>query len=229
MVKRAQVAEPTNHIAVFQETSIRRVWHKEEWWFSVVDLCAILTASPDAGVSWRKFQPRLNAEGGQPVTFCHGLKLLAPDGNVFLYPLVIAVVFVPLWPLLVSIELNFPWHKLKFWTSKAERSVPWTLTEEDAVFKVSMSGLVERLSRAEIEALEQVHDPLHAVPNLPFGHLNRVWQSFVDGLEPDCELWSFRGRWKAKYCDWQMHGYVARREETIGPFFLTAQRSIRET
>ena len=81
MVKRAKFTESGNHIAVFQESSIRRVWHNEEWWFSVADVCAILTASPDAGAYWRKLKQRLNAEGGQPVTFCHGLKLLAPDGK----------------------------------------------------------------------------------------------------------------------------------------------------
>ena len=89
-----------------------------------------------------------------------------------------------------------------------------------------MSDLVEKLSRAEIETREQVVDPLHAVPNLPFGHLNGVWQSFVDGLEPDCELWSFRGRWKTEYRDWQMQGYVAQQGETIGAYFLTAQREM---
>lgn len=72
-------SSPANHIAVFQETTIRRVWHNEEWWFSVVDVCAILTESPDAGAYWRKLKQRLNAEGGQPVTFCHALKLQAPD------------------------------------------------------------------------------------------------------------------------------------------------------
>jgi len=81
IVKSTQAAEPENHIAVFQETSIRRVWHNEAWWFSVVDVCAILTASPDASAYWRKLKQRLNAEGGQPVTFCHGLKLMAPDGK----------------------------------------------------------------------------------------------------------------------------------------------------
>jgi hypothetical protein len=149
--------------------------------------------------------------------------------NVFLYPLAIVFIFIPLWPLLVSIELHFPWHKLKFWTSKAERSVPWTLTDTEPAFKVSKSDLVEKLSRAEIEALEQVDDPLHAVPNLPFGHLNSVWQSFVDGLETDCELWSFRGRWKTQYRDWQMQGYVALHGEKIEPYFLTSQRSLTET
>ena len=79
MKKATNAPEPANHIAVFQETTIRRVWHNEEWWFSVVDVCAILTASLDAGAYWRKLKQRLNAEGGQPVTFCHGLKRQAPD------------------------------------------------------------------------------------------------------------------------------------------------------
>ena len=47
----------------------------------MVNVCAILTDSPDAGAYWRKLKQRLNAEGSQPVTFCHGLKLAAPDGN----------------------------------------------------------------------------------------------------------------------------------------------------
>ena len=77
----AAKANSANHIAVFQETTIRRTWHNEEWWFSVVDVCAILSESPDAGDYWRKLKQRLNAEGGHPVTFCHGLKLVAPDGK----------------------------------------------------------------------------------------------------------------------------------------------------
>ena len=56
MVKSTKNTEQANHIAVFQEASIRRVWHNEEWWFSVVDVCAILTASLDAGAYWRKLK-----------------------------------------------------------------------------------------------------------------------------------------------------------------------------
>lgn len=49
MKKTTTPTEPANHIAAFQESSIRRVWHNEEWCFSVVNICAILTSSPDAG------------------------------------------------------------------------------------------------------------------------------------------------------------------------------------
>lgn len=72
---------PKNHLVVFQERSIRRTWHNAEWWFSVVDVCGVLTESADHGAYWRKLKQRLGAEGGEVVTFCHGLKLEAPDGK----------------------------------------------------------------------------------------------------------------------------------------------------
>ena len=72
---------PEERIAVFQEQAIRRTWHNNEWWFSVIDVCAVLTSSPDAGAYWRKLKQRLAAEGSEAVTFCHGLKLTAPDGK----------------------------------------------------------------------------------------------------------------------------------------------------
>ena len=81
MIKTPATNSSANHIVVFQEANIRRTWHNDEWWFSVVDVCSILTKSPDAGAYWRKLKQRLNSEGGQPVTFCHGLKLQAADGK----------------------------------------------------------------------------------------------------------------------------------------------------
>ena len=70
-----------DRLAVFEDHSIRRLWRENEWWFSVVDVCGALTGSPDANAYWRKLKQRLAAEAGQPVTFCHGLKLEAPDGK----------------------------------------------------------------------------------------------------------------------------------------------------
>jgi len=48
----------------------------------VVDVVRALTDSADAGAYWRKLKQRLNQEGSQVVTFCHGLKLPAPDGKM---------------------------------------------------------------------------------------------------------------------------------------------------
>ena len=36
-------------VILFQEQAIRRSWNRNEWWFSVVDVCAVLTGSVDAG------------------------------------------------------------------------------------------------------------------------------------------------------------------------------------
>jgi hypothetical protein len=69
-------------MAVFRAKEIRKAIHKDEWWFSIVDVCAVLTESTDAGAYWRKLKQRLKEEGSEVVTFCHGLKLLAPDGKL---------------------------------------------------------------------------------------------------------------------------------------------------
>jgi len=71
-----------NKIALFEKKQTRKIWHNEEWYFSVVDICFALTESSDAGAYWRKLKQRLNEEGSEVVTFCHGLKLLAPDGKM---------------------------------------------------------------------------------------------------------------------------------------------------
>jgi len=68
-------------IVVFQEKSVRRTWHQDEWWFSVQDIVAVLTDSADAGAYWRKLKQRLGGEGSEVVTLCHGLKLEALDGK----------------------------------------------------------------------------------------------------------------------------------------------------
>ena len=70
-------------IAIFKGRKIRRTLHKNEWWFSVADICGALTDSPDAGAYWRKLKQRLQEEGSEVVTFCHGLKLQAADGKKY--------------------------------------------------------------------------------------------------------------------------------------------------
>ena len=70
-------------IQLFEDKRIRTAWdeEKEEWYFSVVDVVAVLTDSVDPAAYWRKLKQRLKAEGNETVTNCHGLKLSAPDGK----------------------------------------------------------------------------------------------------------------------------------------------------
>ncbi len=74
----------TTKIALFKGKKIRKTIYNNEWWFSVVDVCEVLTDSIDAGAYWRKLKQRLKEEGSEVVTFCHGLKLEAIDGKKYL-------------------------------------------------------------------------------------------------------------------------------------------------
>ena len=68
----------------FFDGTIRKVWHKqkEEWYFSVVDVCQVLTDSADGRKYWNKLKQRLTEEGNETVTNCHQLKLKASDGKM---------------------------------------------------------------------------------------------------------------------------------------------------
>lgn len=70
-------------IAIFKGKEVRKVIHNDEWWFSIVDICFVLTESKDSGAYWRKLKQRLINEGSQVVTNCHGLKLEASDGKKY--------------------------------------------------------------------------------------------------------------------------------------------------
>lgn len=76
-----------NKIQIFNDKRIRSIWdsENEKWYFSVVDVVAILTDSPDYQTSrkyWNKLKERLKKEGIEPVTICHQLKLPAADGKL---------------------------------------------------------------------------------------------------------------------------------------------------
>ena len=73
-----------NSIKLFEEHKVRTSWNSEEekWYFSVIDIVAILTESKDPTAYWRKLKQRLKAEGNETVTICHGLKMIAPDGKM---------------------------------------------------------------------------------------------------------------------------------------------------
>lgn len=49
--------------------------------FCHVDVVSVLTARPDSGAYRRKLKERLQKEGNETVTNCHGLKMTAADGN----------------------------------------------------------------------------------------------------------------------------------------------------
>lgn len=73
-----------NSIKLFGGDKIRAVWddEQEKWYFSVVDVVAVLTESPNPQTYWRVFKKRLKDEGNETVTNCNGLKMPAADGKM---------------------------------------------------------------------------------------------------------------------------------------------------
>lgn len=74
-------------IRLFEDKRIRTAWdeEKEEWYFSIVDVVAILTESPNPNNYWKVLKKRLKDEGNQSVTNCNRLKLKSSkDGKRYL-------------------------------------------------------------------------------------------------------------------------------------------------
>ena len=76
-----------NQLQLFENKEIRTAWdeEREEWYFSVVDVVAVLTDSPNPNNYWKVLKKRLKDEGNQSVTFCNQLKLKShKDGKRYL-------------------------------------------------------------------------------------------------------------------------------------------------
>ena len=73
-------------IQLFEDKRIRTAWdeEKEEWYFSIVDVVAVLTEQPDYQAArnyWKVTKKRLKDEGNETVTSCNQLKMTASDGK----------------------------------------------------------------------------------------------------------------------------------------------------
>ena len=71
-------------IQIFENKKVRTAWDSEteQWYFSIVDIVAILTESVDPQAYWRKLKQRLKNEGNETVTTCHALKMISADGKM---------------------------------------------------------------------------------------------------------------------------------------------------
>src|SRR3989339_188411 len=77
--------EPDAKIAIFKGRKIRKVLYQNEWWFSVIDVVAVLTDSANSRDYWYKMKVRVKDEDGVELsTFCRQLKLESSDGKKYL-------------------------------------------------------------------------------------------------------------------------------------------------
>ena len=71
-------------LQLFEEHRVRTAWdsEQEKWYFSIVDVVAVLTESSNPQTYWRVLKNRLVAEGNQTVTNCNAFKMRAVDGKM---------------------------------------------------------------------------------------------------------------------------------------------------
>ncbi|MGL6225721.1 MAG: BRO-N domain-containing protein [Thermoguttaceae bacterium] len=72
-------------LQVFEDQKIRSLWDadSEEWYFSIIDVIAVLTDSTDARNYWKVLKSRLKKEGNESVTNCNQLKMKSADGKYY--------------------------------------------------------------------------------------------------------------------------------------------------
>ena len=72
-------------LKLFEEKKVRTVWddEQEKWYFSIVDVVAVLTDSPNPNNYWKVLKHRLRKEGNESVTNCNQLKLESSDGKKY--------------------------------------------------------------------------------------------------------------------------------------------------
>jgi len=75
------VTDKNNALVVFQDKKIRRTWHSDEWYFSVVDVVNALEASTIPKRYWSDLKAKLAIEGFEPYDKIVQLKLMAEDGK----------------------------------------------------------------------------------------------------------------------------------------------------
>lgn len=96
-----------------------------------------------------------------------------------LVPLLAVLAILVAWPLVLVLLLRELPERWRHWRNR------------ERPFRIRRRDLRYAFTQAEVEARECVHDPLGAVPPLPFGHLNPAWRRYADALEPRARLRAF--------------------------------------
>lgn len=122
------------------------------------------------------------------------------------------------WPLL-----------LYYWNADRLKKLRREHREEETRFRIRQSDLVTRCSVQAVESVEKIQDPLGAVPDLPFGHLNAAWIRFLETKPEGADLWSFATKWEDYWGNFfQRKGYVWRVEDVLDTWFITFDAAVEK-
>jgi cell filamentation protein len=140
-------------IRFYDDKEVRAVWDEEnsKWWFSVVDIVAILSESSDARNYWYVLKNRLKKANSEVLTNCKGLKLTAPDGKLRLTDVLDDKGIITL--------------AKEFQGKKANRFIEWFIYSPETVdsksktkaYALFESGMLKSFEPGSIKCLQQIH------------------------------------------------------------------------
>ena len=140
-------------ISFFNNREVRAVWDEEnnKWWFSIVDIVAILSESSDARNYWYVLKNRLKKTNNELLTICKGLKLIAPDGKKRETDCFDS-------DGIIELAKNFP-------NNKATKFLDWFLYSDNTIdgqskkkaYSLFESNLIDEIQVGTVKGLQQIH------------------------------------------------------------------------
>ena len=143
-------------IRFFDDREVRAVWDEEntKWWFSVLDIVAVLTDQDDYTKTrnyWKYLKTKLKKEDSQVVSDTTQLKILAPDGKMRLADMLD-------YNGIIALGKEFP-------GKKANRFIEWFTFSQDSIdskskakaYALYESSFIENIEIGTIQGLQQIH------------------------------------------------------------------------
>ena len=140
-------------IRFFNDREVRAAWDESDnkWYFSAVDIVAVLSSSADPRNYWYVLKNRLKKAENQLLTNCKGLKLTAPDGKRRLTDCFDS-------DGIIELAKNFPGNK-------ATKFLDWFLYSENTIdgqskkkaYALFESGLLSSMEPGTVKCLQQIH------------------------------------------------------------------------
>lgn len=143
-------------IRFFDDREVRAIWDEEssKWWFSVLDVVAVLTDQDDYSKTrnyWKYLKAKLKKENSQVVSATTQLKILAPDGKKRLADMLD-------YSGIITLGKEFP-------SKKANRFIEWFTFNDESIdgksktkaYALFNSSFINSIEVGTTKGLQQIH------------------------------------------------------------------------
>jgi hypothetical protein len=150
------------------------------------------------------------------------LKYLNQDirAHEVLFGFLLGIVGIPM--MAVGMIVAWPWVLHNQYSAKRDEAA----RQKAKLLFLERENLIKRMSIVEVEVMERVDDPLGAVPDLPFGHLNSAWEVFKANAQVNDEIWTFMANWDRGWSNRECRGYALLRGNNVTHHFITGWKDI---